>query len=655
MNKLSWYFNRLSLMSPLEIGNRLIDEAKKNYENVFFRDFVPNTDLNNTEVNWYFKREDRTKLFRYLVKNGLWNESEACELLKHNFSFFSLDKAFLGEEISWHTDYKNSVQSPVTYSKRIDYRDYDVVGDFKYIWEINRHQHLITLAKAYYLTGNEKYRDEVEQQITSWIDQNPYMTGINWTSSLELAVRLISWAWVWFFLGDIEKSLKEKWLECVYKHCLFISKNISKFSSANNHLIGEVSGLFIASIVWPFEKTSEKWRDQTYQVLVREMEKQNYEDGVNKEQAISYQQFILDFFILAGLLGQKNGISFPKAYWERTEHMLIYIASVMDKNGNVPRIGDADDGYAVILSENTNFNAFKSLLVTGALLYKKGEFKAQSEEIDEKSLWLFGLSGLDEFDQLQTRKVQLKKDFRLGGYYVLGTDSGAEKEVKSVFDCGRLGYLSIAAHGHADALSFSLSIDGNEILVDPGTYIYQDPKEWRDYFRGTSAHNTIRVDGIDQSEIGGNFMWLTKAKSRLIEWDSNQIFDHVVAEHDGYERLRDPVIHRRDLFFDKNENRFKMEDFLVTQGSHEIEWFFHFSFRCKVERIDDNSWIITNHGSRVLLNLDPGLEYELFRGSTKPIIGWESYSFDRKTATSTLRGVARIHGTTSFESELVVI
>jgi len=633
---------------------RLIDEAEKSVENVFFRDFDPDITLDQADAHWYFDRDDRKRIVQYLEDNHLWDEGEARDLLEHKFSFFTLNKKFVGEQISWHRDYKNDRQSPLTYGKRIDYRDYEVVGNFKYIWEINRHQHLITLAKAYYMTGEEVYRLEVERQISSWIDQNPYMHGLNWTSSLELAVRLISWSWIWMFLGDIETRFKEKWLQSIYKHCLFISKNISAYSSANNHLIGEVSGLFIASIVWPFKKDAETWRAMAYEALVREMEEQNYDDGVNKEQAISYQQFVLDFFLLAGLIGQKNSISFPQAYWQRAEQMLVFVASIMDQNGNVPRIGDADDGYAVVLSEHQRMQPFRSLLATGAVLFRNGGFKAQINEFDEKSLWLLGPAGSDEFNQVSPEKFVAKRDFKNGGYYILGSNSDSKKEVKGIFDCGPLGYLSISAHGHADALSLTLSVDGNEILVDPGTFIYQGSTEWRDYFKGTSAHNTLRVDGENQSEIGGSFMWLRKANARLISWDTNRYFDRIVAEHDGYKRLPDPVVHRREVLFDKSDNVFRLRDILTARGSHEVECFFHFAWQCNVEQSDVDCWTIENNGTRVKLRVDPALKFELFRGNAEPILGWESYSFEQKVETFTLRGFGTVNGDACFVSELLI-
>ena len=165
----------------------------------------------------------------------------------------------------------------------------------------------------------------------------------------------------------------------------------------------------------------------------------------------------------------------------------------------------------------------------------------------------------------------------MAGYYVLGHELDTPREVRIVADAGRLGYLSIAAHGHADALSFTLSAGGEELLIDPGTFAYHTQKQWRDYFRGTSAHNTVRIDGQDQSIGAGNFLWLAHAPVRVLEFVSTAQFDRLVAEHDGYRRLADPVTHRRELRFDRATAAVTVVDELFGSASHAVEMFWHFA------------------------------------------------------------------------------
>jgi len=641
-------------MSLSEVVFRIKEEIRKTIERQCFRDIEVKRTVLDKKVNWYFDFAAGDRIVSFIKEHTYWKEGKSQDITDHRLSFFSLNNKWLGEKIDWHLDYKNNQTAPLSYSKSINYRDFDKLGDIKYIWEINRHLHLVSPAKAYYLTGKQDYKNGVISQINSWMAANPYRRGVNWSSSLELGIRLISWSWVYFFIKELDKDFKQKWLGCIHKHCNFISKNYSRYSSANNHLIGEAAGLFIASIVWPFEKESKMWRDKSYKILVEEIEKQNFEDGVNKEQAIAYQQFVLDFFLLAGLLGEKNGIAFPRKYWHRIERMMEYVASLMDVQGNVPNIGDADDGYAVTLSDEECFNPYRSLLATGAALFKRGDFKRKARRFDDKSLWLLGMEGYEQFNSLKEEKCIPIKDFDQGGYFIFSTFEDTEDEIKGIVDCGPLGYLSLAAHGHSDALSFILSTGGKKFLIDPGTYAYHTQIEWRDYFKGTSAHNTIRIDGVNQSVSGGNFMWLKKARVKLLLRESNEDYDLVMGEHDGYSRLRDPVMHRRDIFFDKKNFSFKIIDKINAREKHVIEQFFHFYKDCQITKIQDNEWEIRNGGKVIQVKVDNKLCTEIVSGSVKPILGWQSERFDVKEATNTMVNRVEWDGACEFVTLITI-
>ena len=542
------------------------------------------------------------------------------------------------------------------YSPSIDYKDFENIGDIKYLWEINRHQHLISLAKAYYITGNKNYKNEVINQINNWIETNPYMRGVNWISALELGIRLISWSWIWSFIGKIaDAELENKWIKSIYQHCTFISRNFSRYSSANNHLIGEAAGLFISSLTWDFGEISKKWQKQCYNILVQEMENQNFTDGVNKEQAIGYQQFVLDFFLLAIITGRSQDIEFPPAYWQRMEHMLEFIASIMDKNGHVPNIGDSDDGYALILTENEAFHPYRSLLATGAVLFARGDFKSAAKCFDEKSFWLLGLEGFNKFNSLSTNKYLPRNSFKQGGYFILNEFDKSKDEVKVVFDCGSLGYLSLAAHGHADALSFTLNIAGKEFLIDPGTYAYHTKTKWRNYFRGTSAHNTLRVDRQNQSLIGGNFLWLYKAKCHIEHKSFHANREVISAFHDGYLRLKDPVIHKRMLEYNKISGSLKILDKIEAKAEHYIEQFYHLSEGCRIEEINIGEFKITNGNKSIKLITDKRFNFKLYHGSEEPISGWSSNNFDVKINSYTLAGSGCFVGNCTFETAIILV
>ena len=480
--------------------------------------------------------------------------------------------------------------------------------------------------------------------------------GPNWTSSLELAIRLINWSLTWQLLGGLESPLfreaehldfRARWLESIYRHAHFIKGHLSRYSSANNHLIGEAAGLFVGGVTWPYWEEIRKWGNAAKAILEEEALKQNGQDGVHWEQAVSYQQFVLDFLIISGLAGRANGMEFSAAFWRRIEAMLEYLASIMDCRGNVPMIGDADDGYVVRLSREEGFCPYRSLLATGAVLFGRAEFKAKAGRLDGKTRWLLGEGAEEEFSripELAAPPQPVRRAFPDGGYYILGKDFGTEEEVLCIVDCGPLGYLSIAAHGHADALAIYLSVAGREFLVDPGTYAYHTKKEWRDYFRGTSAHNTVRIDGENQSVIGGNFMWTRKAECRCDAFELGEDEDLFSGRHDGYERLRDPVVHRREIRYLKREGEIIVTDTLECKGSHTVERFWHFAEDCRVA-LRNHTVLAENHGVKVVLE-SPGTEGEVrvYRGDDRIPLGWVSRRFDVKVPTATALWRTRIGG-----------
>ncbi|HYM99420.1 MAG TPA: alginate lyase family protein, partial [Aestuariivirgaceae bacterium] len=489
--------------------------------------------------------------------------SAANEILAGKLRVFALEY-FAGEKPRWNLDPKTGREAPLVFGKALDYRDESLVGDIKYLWEPNRHLHLVTLAQAWRLSGEQRYLDGIRCHIESWLDQCPYPMGPNWTSSLELAIRLINWSFVWQLIGGQAsplfsnaggRLLRARWLESIYRHMHFVRGNFSKYSSANNHLIGEAAGLFIAATMWPHWRESKRWARQAGSILEREILLQNCADGVNREQAISYQQFVLDFLLMAALAGRANGHDFSERYWKRIEAMMEFLASIMDARGNVPMIGDADDGFVVGMSQEQRFCPYRSLLATGTVLFRRGEFKVKAGWLDDKTRWLLGPDAETVFKTVTIDEVVLpiRRAFPEGGYHILGSDFETDREIRLVVDSGPLGYLSIAAHGHADALAFTLSVGGHEFLIDPGTFAYHTEQAWRDYFRGTAAHNTVVVDEQNQSTIGGNFMWLQKANSVCEIWESKIDSDRFAGWHDGYMQLNDRVLHRREIKLNKSE------------------------------------------------------------------------------------------------------
>jgi hypothetical protein len=336
--------------------------------------------------------------------------------------------------------------------------------------------------------------------------------------------------------------------------------------------------------------------------------------------------------------------------------MLEFIAATLDGGGHMPMIGDADDGFVVRLSAHPQFCPYRSLLATGAVLLGRSDFKLKARIFDDKSRWLLGKTGEAEFARLPSAASKpLPRAFPEGGYWVLGKDLDTPTEIRVVVDAGPLGHERIAAHGHADALAFTLSVAGRQILIDPGTYAYHTELLWRDYFRGTGAHNTVRVDGEDQSVKGGPFMWLHHAQARCVAWRPGDDKDVFVGSHDGYARLPDPVTHERQLMFDKLRQCIEVVDTLYCAAEHTVERCWHFGEDVEVRNGPAGELEI--RAGTVSMRFLPGepVELELYRGSVRPLFGWVSRRFGVKIPSTTavwrngIKGPTRVTATLRIE------
>jgi hypothetical protein len=323
-------------------------------------------------------------------------------------------------------------------------------------------------------------------------------------------------------------------------------------------------------------------------------------------------------------------------------------------SGNVPNFGDADDAVITRLDPSLP-NVYRSMLACGGIAFESASLKEKARSIDDKVIWLFGDAAIDKFGALSAANVRepLRRAFREAGYYVLGSDFESEHEVRIVADAGPLGYLSIAAHGHADALSFTLSAAGRELLIDPGTYAYHTQKKWRDYFKGTSAHNTLRVDGYDQSVSGGNFLWVKHAAARVLEFASGGGEDRLIAEHEGYRRLADPVLHRRELRYNNASRTLQVIDELHCRGEHDIEIFWHLSDKCAVN-VAGQRVFARDGSSELTLHAPASMDVGHIKGEENPPLGWISRSFDSRVPCSTIRMSTRISGNARFETTISV-
>ncbi len=683
--RLRWTLSRLRAMTTRELGFRLQRKLQEGAERAGIGLAHPPQPAGPCGRPWAAPLPRGFDTQRYA--------RAADRILDGRFDVFALEDAPLGFPPRWNVDPKTGIEAPLEFGFGLDYRDAARVGDIKYLWEINRHLELVTLAQAWHLTADERYARGARVLVDSWLTECPYPCGVNWCASLEHAIRLVNWAFAWqllgaegapIFQGAGGQGFRRRWLDGIYCHCHFIARHCSRHSSANNHLLGEATGLFIACLTWPLWPESSRWLSAARTDLAREALQQTFEDGVNKEQAVWYHHSVADMLLIAGLFARASGCDFDAQYWIALESMLEFLASIMDVKGGVPDIGDADQGVLVRLAPAGPARAgpsraadsaqaarslhaadawrgvYRSLLATGAVLFERPEFRLKAGGLDDKTRWLLGDAAAARFEALDPLRARLpaRRSFPRGGYYILGDGLETPEEVRIVADAGALGYLAIAAHGHADALAFTLTAGGRPLLVDSGTFAYHTEHAWRRYFRGTSAHNTIVVDGEDQSVFAGPFLWLQHADATVDEFACLPGLQVLVAHHDGYRRLADPVTHRRTWRYDTERATLAICDELLCSAQHTAEIFWHFAPECQVCR-EGGRVLAERDGIRLELDPPPTASVELVRGRTpdragaRPL-GWVSSGFDLKAPATTVVFADRIRGNTRLESLLRV-
>ena len=553
----------------------------------------------------------------------------------------------------WSLDILTNCSFPKIYAKLIDMRT-GSLGSAKHVWEVNRMLFLPRLAMLYRSTGKAVHLQMIEQLIGEWIKQNPYLIGINWYSNIEINIRLINWFLTWELLavdtGHFDKRFTEfvntVWLPSIYQHCKYSYEHPSLHSSANNHLISEYAGLFVASSKWKFKESSD-WNQYAKDGLEKELVQQHSSNGINKEEAAEYIQFITDFFLIAMVVGDNTGNAFSHKYKQLFKSILSYINAFITINGQFPKYGDEDDGRLFLLNESIHDNNFLSLLQFGAIYFNEPAWAKGLQIPDQKNRILLGSKTTATVgESVSTLTNKQSTFYPEEGHFIFRKQGAGNREIYCHLDAAPLGFLSIAAHGHADALSFMLYVDGQPFLTDPGTYCYHTDAEWRRYFVSTRAHNTVGIAGIDQATYIGPTLWLNHYKVTVKEWEMEGDCQYVIAEHNGYEKYGHR--HERKLAFFINEEKIIVTDYIENRSgkSTQLEMPFHLHPTIACELAGCQASLSFNNRT-VIMNLDPKLTWRTAKGETDPCLGWYSNRFYSITPATVIVGT--VTGNSSLE------
>ena len=492
--------------------------------------------------------------------------AEAKELLDvlpapastRSIRFFDFEFPYPDVTPDWHTDPKSGITVAKDRWPDIDYRKADEIGSAKNIWELNRHQFLETWASE----NTEDSALAIVRVILDWIANNQRPFGINWSSSLEPAFRLMSWQRALEKLGEYEVIDKARPIieKSVREQSDHILRFPSLFSSANNHRMGELAGVLAGACISKSSDSRAILAD-----FKKEVAWQVTRDGVDREQALFYHDYVLGFIQRVRHYSQLLGMDESAFFDPAIARMSEFSQWMRYAENEWFETGDRDDGTPM-----------------NEITYKKQ-------------------NGIRYWQE--------------GGYAIWH-----EGDVSMCFRAGNFGYPSIAAHAHCDQLSVQLALNGLEVLTDSGTFCYHEDEDMRRYFKGTSAHNTIRVDGLDQAEYGGPFLWSTHADGELLQIQDD-IFEGL---HFGYNRLGDGTTHGRRLILNRGA-LLKIDDLVTTSGKHQYELFWNLGPGCSVSSFGENRVDVEVGGRTVRLTFESSLPIEVSKAE-----GWFSRKFGEK-------------------------
>jgi len=556
----------------------------------------------------------------------------ADTLIGKHFDLLGYQGLSFGDPIDWHADPVWRRRAPIEHWSLLDPLDPAEVGDSKIVWELNRHQWLVRLAQAWRMTGRERYALACVDAIDAWREANPRGTGINWTSSLEVSYRLMSWCWTAALLRDAA-VLSDRWmvalLMSIGQHAEHIARYLSYYSSPNTHLTGEALGLFYAGTLFPEFRDASQWRSAGMRVLLAESRAQLFPDGVHFEQATCYHRYTVDTYLQFLLLARHNQITVPREIFDQVKHMVEFLAAVQRPDGVIPAIGDGDGGSLLPLEKREQGDA-RGMFAVAAAVFNRPDFAWTARGAASELLWLLGDSGLQAFDSLRPAlpSASPSRLFPSGGYGVMASDWSHDAH-QMIVDVGPLGCTTSSGHGHADLLSIQCSIFGEACLVDSGTYCYTAEPIWRDFFRSTAAHSTVRVDELDQAESAGPFRWHQRPRTHLRTWQSDSTCDVLDADHNAYRRLADPVTCRRRVIFVKPDYWLVVDD-LEGTSTHHVSVAFQFAPTMKVSLGPDSWTRAETPKGRVLWMLSiqsSPLQASVACGTREPLRGWVSSNY----------------------------
>jgi uncharacterized heparinase superfamily protein len=518
--------------------------------------------------------EDDLSAITKLINDGQKERviKDARNILDGRLNIYHSREIRVGQTINWHHDALTNITWPQVPWRSIR-MEQDRLGSIRNIWELNRHKHFVVLGKAYAYTNDERFFDRFKDHFESWVRQNPYGIGVNWYSSLETAMRAISWLWAYHFFSrdPAFANIHDPFIDNLHVHAQHIYHYRSEFLHPTNHIIGEAAALYMLCAVFPQFDADQAWRGKAKAILEKEVMRQTYPDGGCKEQSFSYMRFDLDLLMQTLFLGERMGDAFSDACVNRIEKMLDNLATLAQTGNRIPMVGDSDNARGLPVISGYDFWREEELFCLGGIFFDREDLLSRTKTFTESAGWLAGTRGYEKF---RTLKKSIKQNSSTylpqSGYFILR--DRIEQDIYVLFDVGELGIGKVAGHGHDDLTSIVISVNGSELVIDPGTYTYSAHDPRRSYLRSTSAHNTILIDNAPRIKPLSSFDWNKTIRGHVTRYGFSDTLDFAEACYEYKAR----ITHRRKTVM-KKTGWIGIQDHIGGRGQHQVELNFHLS------------------------------------------------------------------------------
>ena len=509
-NLIREYRYRLWVPSEKEIFNLLSKDIKCQHE--IFDNVIPiwESRLRNAMFSCSNSKKFKELFVQLYPREKELIDDAALNISKGDLTLFRYFKVNLGRDINWHSTVINKNSWPVIYFRKINVRESAKIGDLRTTWELNRHLHWLTLGKAYFLTNKIEHFDLFWNQLESWTKTNPYLLGVNWLSAMEVAIRLNHWLTAYALFCDcpnFDKKEKIRFWCWVYLHIHFLFHHLTLEDRGfrNNHSIIEAATLYISSLLLGEFKDSSNWFLKSKRILSEELRIQFLNDGFHEELSSTYHLQVTEAYLFSALIGERCGFTSAPEWKEGILKMIQVLYKIVKQDGNLPMLGDSDDGTFIGIDVNRkNFN-IKTIVDVASSWLKREKIQSLDSHMSEGAFWLCGADVDPLMNRSFTKKQCPKNEVLESAQIAVFKDCANVGYNYSLFSVGTKQPSRNMGHRHADLLSLDLTIKSHDIFVDPGTYCYNGPLQWRRFFQSTKSHNTVVINGQDQFHFIGHF------------------------------------------------------------------------------------------------------------------------------------------------------